>query len=69
MDWTSFLIAVETMMVFISTIVAISAMNETKQILKQVKEEERYNVANNEQVNVINSGNNSGVINGTTEIR
>lgn len=69
MDWTSFLIAVETMVVFISTIVAISAMNETKQILKQVKEEERYNVANNGQVNVTNSGNNSGVINGITEIR
>ena len=68
MDWTSFLIAVETMVVVISTIVAISAMNETKQILKQVKEEERYNVTNNGQVNVTNSGNNSGVINGTTEI-
>ena len=65
MDWTSFLTAIEAMVVVISTIVTISAMNETKQILKQVKEEERYNDG---QVNVTNSGNNSGVINGITEI-
>ena len=69
MDWTSFLITAEAMVVVISTIVAINAMNETKQILKQMREENYCNVTNNGQVNVVNSGNNSGVINGTTEIR
>jgi len=69
MDWTSFLITAEAMVVVISTIVAINAMNETKQILKQMREENYCNVTNNGQVNVTNSGNNSGVIDGTTEIR
>ena len=69
MDWTSFLTVIATVVVVITTVVAIRAMIEAKQILKQMKEEERCTVTNNGQVNVTNSGNNSGVINGTTEIR
>lgn len=69
MDWILILKVIATVAVVVSTVVAINAMNETKKILKQAKEEERYNVTNNGQVNVTNSGNNSGVINGTTEIR
>ena len=62
MDWTSILTAIEAMVVAISTVVAVSAMNETRKILKQIKEEKRCNVTNNGQVNVTNSGNNSGII-------
>jgi len=69
MDWTSFLAVITTVVVVITTVVAVHAMIETKRILKRMKEEERCNVTNNGQVNVTNSGNNSGVINGTTEIR
>lgn len=68
MDWASILTAIEAMVVAISTVAAVSAMNETRNILKQIKEEKRCNITNNGQVNVTNSGNNSGLISGTTEI-
>ena len=69
MDWTSILTKIEAMVVVISTVVAVSAMNETRKILKQVKEEEYRDIINNGRVNITNSGNNSGVISGTTEIQ
>ncbi len=69
MDWTSILTAIEAMAVAISTIVAVSAMNETKKILKQIKEEKRCDIINNGQVNITKSGHNSGVISGATEIQ
>ena len=69
MDWTSILTTIEAIVVAISTVVAVSAMNETKKILKQMKEEKCRDIFHNGQVNIANSGNNSGVISGTTEIQ
>ena len=64
MDWTLILTAIGTVATVISTVVAVSAKNEAKKILKQIKEEKSRNVTNHGQVNVTNSRNNSGVISG-----
>ena len=64
MDWTLILTAIGTVATVISRVVAVSAKNEAKKILKQIKEEKSRNVTNRGQVNVTNSGNNSGVISG-----
>ena len=39
MDWTLILTAIGTVATVISTVVAVSAKNEAKKILKQIKEE------------------------------
>lgn len=63
-DWTLILTAIGTVATVISTIVAVSAKNEAKKILKQVKEENSHNVTNGGEVEVTNKGNNSGVMSG-----
>ena len=64
MDWTLILTAIGTAATVVSTIVAVCAKNETKKILKQIKEEKSRNVTSNGDVEVTNNGNNSGVISG-----
>lgn len=64
MDWTLILTAIGTVATVVSTIVAVSAKNEAKKILNQIKEEKNRNVRNWGDVSVTNSGNNSGVMSG-----
>ena len=64
MDWTLILNAIGTFATVISTVVAVRAKNETKDILKQIKEEHSRNIMNKGNIQVENSGNNSGIISG-----
>lgn len=64
MDWMLILNAIGTFATVISTVVAVRAKNETKDILKQIKEEHSRNIMNKGNVKVENSGNNSGIISG-----
>ena len=64
MDWMLILNAIGIFATVISTVVAVRAKNETKDILKQIKEEHSRNIMNKGNVKVENSGNNSGIISG-----
>ena len=64
MDWTLILNAIGTFATVISTVVAVRAKNETKDILKQIKEEHSRNIMNKGNIKVENSGKNSGIISG-----
>lgn len=64
MDWTLVLNAIGTFATVISTVVAVRAKNETKDILKQIKEEHSRNIMNKGNIKVENSGKNSGIISG-----
>ena len=64
MDWTLILTAIGTDATVISTVIAVRAKNEAKDILKQIKEEHSRNIKNKGNVKVENSGNNSGIMSG-----
>ena len=55
MDWTLILTAIGTVATVISTVIAVRAKNEAKDILK---------LKNKGNVKVKNSGNNSGIMSG-----
>ncbi len=56
------LTAIGTTATVVSAVITIKAKNETKDILKQIKEEKSRNIRNSGDVRVTNSGNNSGVL-------
>ena len=64
MDWTLFFTAVGAVATIISTIIAVRAKNEAKNILHQIKEEQSRNVTNSGHVEITNSGTNSGIVSG-----
>lgn len=64
MDWTLILTAIGTVATVISTVIAIRAKNEAREILKQIKEERSRNVSNKGNVNIENKGSNSGIMSG-----
>ena len=65
MDWTLILTGIGTVATIISTIVTVKAKHEAKRILQEIrKETNSRNIANKEPLQVVNSGNNSGVISG-----
>ncbi len=65
MDWTLFFTAAGAVATIISTIVAVRAKNEAKDILHQIKEERSRNVSNSGEMNITNTGTNSGIVSGT----
>lgn len=64
MDWVLILTAIGTVATVISTVIAVRAKNEARDILKQIKEEHSRNIRNNGDVKVENSGVNSGIMSG-----
>lgn len=52
MDWTLILTAIGTVATVISTVIAVRAKNEAKDILKQIKEEHSRNIKNKGNVKV-----------------
>lgn len=48
----------------ISTVLAIRAKNEAREILKEIKEEKNRNINNKGKIDIKNTGTNSGIISG-----
>lgn len=64
MDWTLFFTAAGAVATIISTIVAVRAKNEAKDILHQIKEERSRNVSSSGEMKITNTGTNSGIVSG-----
>lgn len=64
MDWTLIFTAIGAVATVISTIIAVRAKNESKKILKEIKEQKSRNLQNSGDVEIKNIGSNSGVISG-----
>lgn len=64
MDWTLIFTALGAVATVISTVVAVRAKNESKKILEQIREEYSRNIENKGNVQVSNSGDNSGILAG-----
>ena len=64
MNWKLILNAIGTVATVISTISAVRAKDESKKILKEIKEERSRNLKNDGDVKIKNNGSNLGVISG-----
>ncbi len=64
MDWTLILNVISTMATVVSAIIAVRAKNESKKILKEIREERSRNLKSSGDVQIKNNGSNLGVISG-----
>ena len=64
MDWNLIITTIGTIATVISTIIAIRAKNESKQILMKIREEKSRNASNQGKINVVNEGKNEGFMAG-----